>query len=351
MTDTPTNIAATIHYENDVDRAVIDDRRVAILGYGSQGHAHALNLSDSGIDVRVGLRDGSSSKAKAEASGLAVTSIAEASSEADVIMMLMPDTEMAAVYAEHVEPALAVGDAVFFAHGFNIRFDLISPPDFVDVCMVAPKGPGHLVRRTYEEGGGVPCLMAVEQDASGTAHALALAYADAIGGARAGVIETTFTEETETDLFGEQAVLCGGTTALVQAAFETLVDAGYQPEVAYFECLHELKLIVDLMYEEGIAGMRYSVSDTAEYGDLTRGPRIVSGAVRAEMVRILSEIRDGSFAAEWVAESRNGRPNFLRLEAAGHEHTIEKVGGALRAMMPWISAGKASVKEASGGQG
>ena len=344
-------IKATIYYESDVDRSVIDGRRVAVLGYGSQGHAHALNLSDSGVDVRVGLREGSSSAAKARASGLAVDSIAGAAAAADVIMMLMPDTEMAAVYSEHVEPNLAPGDALFFAHGFNIRFDLISPPDFVDVCMVAPKGPGHLVRRTYEEGGGVPCLVAVEQDASGSALALALAYADAIGGARAGVIETTFTEETETDLFGEQAVLCGGTTALVQAAFETLVDAGYQPEVAYFECLHELKLIVDLMYEEGIAGMRYSVSDTAEYGDLTRGPRVVNDAVRAEMGRMLSEIQDGSFAAEWVAESRSGRENFHRLEAAGHDHAIEKVGAVLRSMMPWISAGKASVKEASGGQG
>ena len=277
--------------------------------------------------------------------------IPEAAAEADVIVMLMPDTEMAAVYTEQVELHLAVGDALFFAHGFNIRFGLIAPPDSVDVCMVAPKGPGHLVRRTYTEGGGVPCLMAVEQDASGSAADLALAYADAIGGARAGVIATTFTEETETDLFGEQVVLCGGITSLVQAAFETLTGAGYQPEVVYFECLHELKLIVDLMYEEGISGMRYSVSDTAEYGDLTRGPRIVSDAVRGEMARILAEVQDGSFAEEWVAESRRGRPEFLRLEAAGRDHPIEKVGSELRAMMPWISAGKASVKDMSGGQG
>ena len=342
---------ANIYYERDVDRSVIDGRKVAVLGYGSQGHAHALNLKESGIDVRVGLRAGSSSAEKARNAGLSVRSMAEAAAESDIIMMLVPDTEMTGVYADHVEPNLARGDALFFAHGFNIRFGLISPPDFVDVCMVAPKGPGHLVRRTYAEGGGVPCLLAVEQDASGSAVALALAYADAIGGARAGVIGTTFTEETETDLFGEQTVLCGGTTALVQAAFETLVNAGYQPEVAYFECLHELKLIVDLMYEEGIAGMRYSVSDTAEYGDLTRGPRIVNAAVRAEMERILAEVRDGSFAREWVAESRRGRPRFLRLEAAGHEHPIEKVGAELRAMMPWISAGRVSVKETSGGQG
>ncbi len=342
---------ANIYYEADADRSVIAGRKVAILGYGSQGHAHALNLKESGIDVRVGLRDGSSSVAKAAEAGLDVKSIADAVAEADVIMMLMPDTEMGAIYAEHVAPNLNDGDALFFAHGFNIRFGLIEPPASVDVCMVAPKGPGHLVRRTYVEGGGVPALIAVEQDATGSGKALALAYADAIGGARAGVIETTFTEETETDLFGEQAVLCGGTTALVQAGFETLVDAGYQPEVAYFECLHELKLIVDLMYEEGIAGMRYSVSDTAEYGDLSRGPRVINDAVKAEMKVMLDEIQTGKFADEWVAESRAGRPNFLRLEAEGHEHPIETVGKELRGMMPWISQGKASVRETSGGQG
>ncbi len=342
---------ANIYYERDVDRSHIDQRKVAVLGYGSQGHAHALNLKESGIDVRVGLRDGSSSKAKAREAGLAVSSMADAVAESDVTVMLLPDTEMEGIYKDHVEPNLSAGEALFFAHGFNIRFGLVQPDPSVDVCMVAPKGPGHLVRRTYVEGGGVPCLVAVEQDASGSALPLALAYADAIGGARAGVIETTFTEETETDLFGEQAVLCGGTTALVQAGFETLIEAGYQPEIAYFECLHELKLIVDLMYEEGIAGMRYSVSDTAEYGDLTRGPRIIDDAVRAEMRQILSEVQDGSFAREWVAEGRGGRANFLRLEAAGHEHPVEVVGKELRAMMPWISAGKASVKETSGGQG
>jgi ketol-acid reductoisomerase len=342
---------ANIYYEKDADRSVIADRKVAIMGYGSQGHAHALNLKDSGIDVRVGLREGSGSKAKAEAAGLEVRSIADAAAEADVIMILLPDTEQAATYDEAIAPNLNDGDAVFFAHGFNIRFGLISPPAGVDVAMVAPKGPGHLVRRTYEEGGGTPCLIAVEQDASGRAKALALAYADAIGGARAGVIETTFAEETETDLFGEQVVLCGGLTSLVTSGFETLVDAGYQPEVAYFECLHELKLIVDLMYEQGIGGMRYSISDTAEYGDLTRGPRVIDDDTRARMKAILGEIQDGSFAAEWVGEARAGRTNFARLEQAGQGHQIEQVGDELRSMMPWIAEGRTKVQEASGGQG
>ncbi len=342
---------ANIYYEKDVDRSALADRKVAVLGYGSQGHAHALNLKESGIDVRVGLREGSSSVGKAEAAGLSVRSIADATAEADVVMMLMPDTEMATIYESDVAPNLSDGDAVFFAHGFNIRFDLISPAEGLDVCMVAPKGPGHLVRRTYTEGGGVPVLIAVEQDASGGAKDLALAYADAIGGARAGVIETTFTEETETDLFGEQVVLCGGTTRLVQAAFETLTEAGYQPEVAYFECLHELKLIVDLMYEEGIAGMRYSVSDTAEWGDLVSGPRIVNADTKAEMKNILTEIQDGTFAANWVEEARSGRARFRQLEKAGLDHPIETIGKELRAMMPWISAGKQSVTESSGGQG
>jgi len=342
-------MAATVYYEKDADRSLIKGRKVAIIGYGSQGHAHALNLKDSGIPVVVGLRDGSSSKAKAEAAGLTVMSIADAAKWADVIMLTMPDTEQKATYEEHIKPQLRKGKAIAFAHGFNIRFKRIRPPKTVDVIMIAPKGPGHLVRRTYTEGGGVPCLIAVEQDASGNAQAVALSYADAIGGTRAGVIVTSFAEETETDLFGEQVVLCGGLTSLVQAGFETLVEAGYQPEMAYFECLHEVKLIVDLMYEEGIAGMRYSISDTAEYGDVTRGPRIITPATKKMMEKILKEITSGKFAREWVAESESGRANFNALRKAGREHPIEKTGSELRAMMPWISAGKQKVAEVSGG--
>jgi len=340
---------ANVYYEKDADRSKIAGRKVAVLGYGSQGHAHALNLKESGIDVRVGLRDGSSSRAKAEEAGLKVLSNAEAAAEADVIMMLLPDTEIAEVYARDVAPNLNEGDALFFAHGFNVRFGYVQAPAGVDVALAAPKGPGHLVRRTYTEGGGVPCLIAVEQDATGGARDLALAYADAIGGTRAGVIETTFTEETETDLFGEQAVLCGGLTALVQAGFETLVEGGYQPEMAYFECLHELKLIVDLMYEEGIAGMRYSISTTAEYGDLVTGPRIITPAVKAEMKNVLDDITSGRFAEQFVNEVKSGGSNFDALRRKGADHQIETVGKALRSMMPWISAGKKSVTEISGG--
>jgi ketol-acid reductoisomerase len=342
-------MAANVYYEKDADRANIASRKVAVLGYGSQGHAHALNLKESGIDVVVGLREGSASKAKAEEAGLTVLTNAEAAKVADVIMMLLPDTEIAAVYEADVAPNLNPGDALFFAHGFNVRFGYVKAPEGIDVALAAPKGPGHLVRRTYTEGGGVPCLIAVEQDATGKARDLALAYADAIGGTRAGVIETTFTEETETDLFGEQAVLCGGLTALVQAGFETLTEAGYQPEMAYFECLHELKLIVDLMYEEGIAGMRYSISTTAEYGDLVTGPRIITPAVKAEMKNVLDDITSGRFAEQFVSEVKGGGANFDALRKAGAEHPIESTGKALRSMMPWISAGKQSVTEISGG--
>ena len=342
-------MAANVYYEKDADPSIIRSKKVAVIGYGSQGHAHALNLKDSGVEVCVGLREGSSSAAKAAAAGLTVKSIAEAAEWADVVMILAPDTEQKRIFDESVAAGMRPGKALAFAHGFNIRFGRITPPEGVDVIMIAPKGPGHLVRRTYTEGGGVPCLIAVAQDATGTAKDVAMSYADAIGGSRAGVIETTFPEETETDLFGEQVVLCGGLTALVQAGFETLVEAGYAPEMAYFECLHEVKLIVDLMYEEGIAGMRYSISDTAEYGDLTRGPRIVTAETKAEMKRILAEITSGKFADEWVAESDSGRARFNALREAGKQHPIEEVGGRLRSMMPWISAGKTKVADASGG--
>lgn len=340
---------ANVYYEKDADRSLITGRKVAILGYGSQGHAHALNLKESGVDVRVGLRDGSSSRAKAEEAGLRVVDVPTACQEADLIMILLPDTEIGPVYDAEVAPNLNDGDALFFAHGFNVRFGYVKAPAGVDVAMVAPKGPGHLVRRTYTEGGGVPCLIAVSQDASGNAKALALSYADGIGGTRAGVLDTTFEEETETDLFGEQVVLCGGLTALVQAGFETLVEAGYQPESAYFECLHELKLIVDLMYEEGISGMRYSISTTAEYGDLTRGPRVINSAVKDEMRKILGEIQSGEFATEFIDEIRSGGSRFEELRNAGKEHQVEQVGSQLRSMMPWISAGKVSVEDISGG--
>ncbi len=329
-------MAVEIFYDDDADLSIIQNRRVAVVGYGSQGHAHALSLRDSGVEVRIGLPEGSKSRAKAEEEGLTVGTVAEVAEWANVIMILAPDTKQRSIYAESIAPHLADGDALFFGHGFNIRYGLITPPSNVDVAMVAPKGPGHLVRRQFVDGKGVPCLIAVEQDASGSAQALALAYAKGIGGARAGVIKTTFKEETETDLFGEQVVLCGGTTALVQAGFETLVNAGYTPEVAYFECLHELKLIVDLMYEGGIARMRYSISDTAEYGDVTRGPRVITDSVRAEMRKILGEIQDGTFANEWVSEDDAGRPNFQKLVEQGEQHPIEEVGKKLRGLMSWV---------------
>ncbi|MEY4158962.1 MAG: ketol-acid reductoisomerase [Actinomycetota bacterium] len=342
-------MAAKMYYDGDCDVNIIKNRKVAIIGYGSQGHAHALNLKESGVPVVVGLREGSASAAKAQAAGLTVKSIADAAKWADVVMLTMPDTEQKATYTESIKRYMKPGKALAFAHGFNVRFKRIKPPKGVDVIMIAPKGPGHLVRRTYTEGGGVPALIAVEQDATGNAKAVALSYASAIGGGRAGIIETTFAEETETDLFGEQVVLCGGLTELVRNGFETLVEAGYQPEMAYFECLHEVKLIVDLMYEEGIAGMRYSISDTAEYGDVTRGPRIITPTTKKQMQKILKEIQTGKFAKEWIAESESGRAKFNELRAAGAAHQIEEVGKRLRGMMPWISAGKQKVSEASGG--
>jgi ketol-acid reductoisomerase len=329
-------MSVNIYYDDDADLSIIQGRKVAVIGYGSQGHAHSLSLRDSGVDVRIGLPEGSRSRQKAQDEGLQVGTPAEVSAWADLIMILAPDTKQRHIYAEDIAPSLKDGDAIFFGHGFNIRYELIKPPSNVDVAMVAPKGPGHLVRRQFVDGKGVPCLIAVEQDASGNGKALALSYAAAIGGARAGVIETTFKEETETDLFGEQAVLCGGAAALVQTGFEVLTEAGYAPEVAYFECLHELKLIVDLMYEGGIANERFSISDTAEYGDLTRGPRVITPAVKQEMRKILGEIQDGTFAREWVAEDDAGRPNFTRLQKEGQNHPIEQVGEKLRGLMSWV---------------
>jgi len=329
-------VSVEVFYDDDADLSLIQDKKVAVLGYGSQGHAHALSLRDSGVDVRVGLPEGSKSRAKAEEQGLRVTTPAEAAAEADLIMVLAPDTVQRSLYAEAIAPNLTAGKALFFGHGFNIRYGLIQPPTDVDVAMVAPKGPGHLVRRQFVDGKGVPCLIAVEQDATGDGQALALAYAKGIGGTRAGVIKTSFKEETETDLFGEQTVLCGGASALVQTGFEVLTEAGYAPEIAYFECLHELKLIVDLMYEGGIARMRYSVSDTAEYGDVTRGPRVIDARVKEEMKRILGEIQNGEFAKEWVAEDDAGRPNFTKLREQGAQHPIEAVGAKLRGLMSWV---------------
>jgi ketol-acid reductoisomerase len=327
---------AKMLYDDDASLEVLQGKTIAILGYGSQGHAHARNLSESGLDVLVGLYAGSRSAADAEAAGLEVLPTSEAAKRGDVVMVLLPDTLQAEVYRAEIEPGLVEGDALFFSHGFNIHYGQITPPSGVDVCMVAPKGPGHLVRRTYTEGNGVPALFAVEQDASGHARELALAYAKGIGAARAGVIETTFAEETETDLFGEQAVLCGGASSLVQKGFETLVEAGYQPEVAYFECLHELKLIVDLLYEGGFERMRYSISDTAEYGDYVSGPRVIDDGVKERMGEVLAEIRDGTFARNWILENQAHQPSFRAIRRQQAQHPIEAVGAELRAMMSWL---------------
>jgi ketol-acid reductoisomerase len=330
---------AKMYYDADADLGLLSRKKVAVVGFGSQGHAHALNLRDSGIEVLMGLRPGKSWDAAA-GQGLPVFTVEEATKRADLIMILVNDEFQSALYRSQIEPNLRAGKTLAFAHGFNIHFRQVVPPDDVDVIMVAPKGPGHLVRRVYTEGKGVPCLIAVHQNPSGQAREVALAYARGIGGTRAGVLETTFREETETDLFGEQVVLCGGTTALVKAAYDTLVEAGYQPELAYFECLHELKLIVDLMYEAGIAGMRFSISDTAEYGDLTRGPRIITDETRAEMKKILKEIQEGQFAKEWILENQTNRPVFSALRTRDQELLIEKVGRELRAMMSWIQASR-----------
>jgi ketol-acid reductoisomerase len=331
--------------DDNADLSIIQSRKVAILGYGSQGHAHALSLRDSGVDVRVGLLEGSKSRAKAEAEGLRVVTPAVAAAEADLIMVLAPDPAQRRLYAESIEPNLKAGDAIFFGHGFNIRYGYIKPPADVDVAMVAPKGPGHLVRREFVAGRGVPVLVAVEQDATGGAWALALSYAKGIGGLRAGGIKTTFTEETETDLFGEQAVLCGGASQLVMYGFETLIEAGYQPEVAYFECLHELKLIVDLMYEGGIAKQRWSVSDTAEYGDYVSGPRVIDESVKANMKNVLTDIQNGAFAARFIADQDAGAPEFKALRAKGEQHPIEATGRDLRALMSWVQSGDSDYVE------
>jgi len=335
-----------VYYDRDADVNLIKGKKVAVVGYGSQGHAHANNLKDSGVkDVRVALREGSATRKKAEAAGIECMTAAEAAGWADVVMILTPDELQAKLYTEDLAANLKEGAAIAFAHGLNIHFSLIEPRPDIDVFMIAPKGPGHTVRSEYQRGGGVPCLIAVHQDPSGNAQEIALSYASAIGGGRAGVIETTFKEECETDLFGEQVVLCGGLTALITAGFETLVEAGYAPEMAYFECLHEVKLIVDLMYEGGMANMRYSISNTAEYGDYTRGPRIVTDETRAEMKRVLDDIQSGRFARDWVNECVAGQPSFKALRRRGAEHSIEEVGERLRAMMPWIAENKLVDKE------
>ncbi|MCH9828147.1 MAG: ketol-acid reductoisomerase [Gammaproteobacteria bacterium] len=326
-----------VYYDKDADLSIIQSKTVAIIGYGSQGHAHSLNLKDSGVNVVVGLRQGSGSWAKAENAGLKVAEVADAVKQADLVMILAPDEGQKKIYDEQVVPNIKQGAALAFAHGFNIHFGLIEPRADLDVIMIAPKGPGHTVRSTYAQGGGVPTLIAVQQDASGQAKAIALSYASANGGGRAGVIETNFREETETDLFGEQAVLCGGTSALVQAGFEVLVEAGYEPEMAYFECLHELKLIVDLMYEGGLANMRYSISNTAEYGDYVTGPRIITEETKKEMKRVLTDIQTGKFARDFVLENQAGQTTMKARRRIGAEHQIEEVGGKLREMMPWIA--------------
>ena len=327
---------AEMYYDDDADLSVIQGRKVAVIGYGSQGHAHSLNLRDSGVDVRVGLKEGSTSRAKAEAEGLTVLTPREAAADADVIVVLAPDQVQRHVYAEDIEPELKEGDVLVFGHGFNVRFGYIQAPAGVDVILVAPKAPGHTVRREFVDGRGIPDIIAVEQDASGQAWDLAKSYAKGIGGTRAGVIKTTFTEETETDLFGEQAVLCGGTAALVKAGFDTLVEAGYQPEIAYFECLHELKLIVDLMYEGGLEKMRWSISETAEWGDYVSGPRIVNENTRAEMKKVLGEIQDGSFAQNWMKEYAAGLPKYSEYKKADHDHLLETTGRELRKLMSWV---------------
>ena len=329
---------AEMFYDDDADLALIQGKNVAVIGYGSQGHAHALSLRDSGVDVRVGLKEGSASRAKAEAEGLRVLTPSEAVEESDVVVVLAPDQVQRNLYRDEIEPHLAPGDTLVFGHGFNIRFGYITPPEGVDVFMVAPKGPGHLVRREYVDGRGVPVLVAVEEDASGQAWDVALSYAKAIGGLRAGGIRTTFAEETETDLFGEQAVLCGGASQLVMYGFETLIEAGYQPEVAYFECLHELKLIVDLMYEGGIAKQRWSVSDTAEYGDYVSGPRVITPEVKENMQTILAEIKDGTFAQRFIGDQDAGAPEFSELRKKGEEHPIEGTGRELRKLMAWVKS-------------
>ena len=338
---------AEMFYDDDADLSLIQGKNVAVIGYGSQGHAHALSLRDSGVDVRIGLQPGSKSRAKAEAEGLRVVTPAEAAEEADVIVILAPDQHQKKLFAEEIAPQLAEGDTLVFGHGFNIRFGFIEPPEGVDVFMVAPKGPGHLVRREYVDGRGVPVLVAVEKDASGSAWDLALSYAKGIGGLRAGGIRTTFTEETETDLFGEQAVLCGGASQLVMYGFEVLTEAGYQPEVAYFECLHELKLIVDLMYEGGIAKQRWSVSDTAEFGDYVSGPRVIDERVKQNMVGVLEDIKNGSFAERFMTDMENGQPEFTKFREQGESHPIEKTGRELRKLMAWVKSHDSDYVEGS----